>query len=1663
MDYGRTNTVEDSEEEEDAVFVKRLPLKSHALHAFDTSSSSESDDDPSAQLLKEYQAAIQRSSLESTTNAPVEPRTKFKKSSLIRESEKTAQLAHPKSRYEDHVPPLPICQERTVLRELLSEAAHQGKGQDYTEIDLDDFSMYLPENRHHSFELHALSDLASKVGHGSFLFDGILSTGDLRRYVQGVPFKICSIGNYGEDIHEVGDDIWIQSDINIKSNVYYRLKSPTSEYARYHEGFRWSADLAKHFVDYCQACAEELKTVSVFNFKSNFAQWLRKTHAGSAAFQVWYKKYNSEDFRHAVEANIFFLYKESVGVNVALRKQPIWSQLLEKDFIPLQKIKCSKTIVTPYVYECFKDARFGDLLQSVMPTSSVLEQCRLLGTNFDFMANVAARQTAVEMLAVNATRPGDDLSRTVEAASESSAAARERERRQKVSAIKVGDVLAVPKDGHGSIWKDEASRWKAVEKCWYIYVQHVHENNRGQRSFEGIWLYKPSDTFCAKMKYPYPNELFLSDNCTCKHERIFQEEVLDVVKVIWYSQPLESGEYLFVRQTYLENERFVSLQDIHKKCEHFQRSESSQVSENTRKYSIGQTVLAPPPDGKPKYGLEPYEVDSYVQKTSKTFVLLRRLFRRGEFAGQNCKANELVYSDKIFTMESKKIQSTCLVRFYSEADVLSRSIPTPYDRDGTGNAFYITTRLVEMDGSQELSPIHEKFPGSLLQGFDPLAPLDRKVLRGLDLYCGGGNLGRGLEEGGVLENKWAVDLGKQQIHTYWANLKDPSATKLYYGSVNDQLYQALNGNPNDSDLIPLPGDIDFISAGSPCQGFSMLNQFRNQGSGIRNQSLVASFAGYVDFYRPKYGLMENVLNMAQRGMGRDEDILAQLSCALVGLGYQVQLFLLDAWSCGSAQSRSRIFVSFAAPGYEPMKHPELSHAHPLNVKDRGLGKLANGETFSYRKIGPTPFAYRTAGNVVNDLPYIGDGRTNQCIPYPDHVIASMDSQARIESIPTSPRGMNLVKSWNEGKGVMTKEQVVNFPSFGKAGKPRLYWHNKSKAWGRIDPQGLFSIMTTSCHTACAFTGTLLHWDQHRTMTIMEGRRAQGFPDNELLLGSRCQKMRIVGNSVDRSVSLSLGLSLREAWLSCIPDEAQRARIPVPSAIRLSRPLDIKSAPRKQFHKMQKAGPRTVVPDSEESSDDKIPIDRPALGIVSVMPFRQSLGREMQAVPPPIRAPMGNTPTLAGRKIQAGSVSTPIRPLIIADMDIGRIAGGRKIDAAPIPVKTAVEIQVNQKSLKRPYNMVETRILPPEKNVKTPRFSASESGASSQFNITRPAASRKEGNTKAHPIINPSALHKKLQSILAQRVVEISDSSTDDDDDYDRDTECDSEGGDEVEGKQILASMFGFSGVPNLSQTLSKASIGRAKPPTTARPKNVSPIAIARPTKLQSNRQKDTTIQTSARPSKSFGLSKELSQAISTPSTDKAQDPTTSVPKPQMRVDPKVGKTQLLLALKRDAVAIFASKLEKFKAPAAPKPGQSKTVSTPSTGINKTLAMPKSVQVITGMQSPSMSQRGTAAQTMPSTKFSAALTPGQPFTISTPSTGRTKLPTVSKPKLQFHIDPKAARRTALPSVSQSDNATHTTSKGMTELSAALKPSPPRQHQREANTAAQKTSHRDSNSE
>ncbi len=75
----------------------------------------------------------------------------------------------------------------------------------------------------------------------------------------------------------------------------------------------------------------------------------------------------------------------------------------------------------------------------------------------------------------------------------------------------------------------------------------------------------------------------------------------------------------------------------------------------------------------------------------------------------------------------------------------------------------------------------------------------------------------------------AVDCFQEVIHTHEVNLEESSNTRLFYEFINDFLYQAME--EREGKLVAQAGEIDVVSADSPCQSFSTAT--RRKGSSQR--------------------------------------------------------------------------------------------------------------------------------------------------------------------------------------------------------------------------------------------------------------------------------------------------------------------------------------------------------------------------------------------------------------------------------------------------------------------------------------------------------------------------------------------------------------------------------------------------------------------------------------------------------------------------------------------------------------------------------------------------------------------------------------------------------------------------------------------------------------
>lgn len=973
-------------------------------------------------------------------------------------------LCYPASSYAGYRPPHAVSSERDAINALATIWNSKDRSSHEHNIwRLDHYSIYRNRTDYrHANELCALQNLKTESGVNDLLFDGFLSVDGEARFVQGISFEYLAIEGYGDESDTVS--ACIQTTLARKANVWYQLGIPAAQYLRYHDTFLWVSRFTKYVVDFLEDSAQPV-TLSLF--RRSFYPYLMRRYGASSALRSWLDLHTSNDFGQAFCANLGFTIKECYSINDQLLEHPIFGETDTKQLkaIPMEKTAYETTVVTPFVFELFRKMPFRGQMQ-VLPEVSI----------------VALRKQETRRIKLGLT-PLDCRPTLMPNLSSCK------------RTICKGDVV--------SVVADTSTQWRAsTGHLWFAYVQQVRLLKSGMQKLDVLWLYEPSDTTLGHGHYPYKNELFLSDNCSCGKDAIDAGLVQSVVPVQWYStNPNEFRNSFFVRQKFRTEPTLGAYDFVHLQRSDFNcgcNSIETEMDKAKQEFALGDTVLIYRLVAGSE-SLEPAILRSFNLRT----ITLQAFLRCGRDLGNKQAApNQLALNDEIFEIDPENVTRRCRVAAFAAPD----DIQAPYDRDGAGDLWYVIGPAAPTWNIAQ----HEITAES--------------KLRGMGIFCGSGSFDRGLEEGGGLEFKWGIDWAERALHSYRANTEEPEKLKLFLGSVNDYLARAIQGTKDSR--IATVGEVDLLAAGSPCPGFSVLQRDRNSVQSLRNCSLVASVCSYVDYYMPTYLVLENVIGMARNpSNAKDLNVFSQVLCCLVSMGYSVQQLLMDPGHYGSCQSRQRIFIIATAPGHKAPSPPPQTHTcSELETYARAIGYSSNGLPFGKRKHDICPFVSLTATEAFQDLPYIGESHVQTCIAAPDHRTCRHESsrkRALIQMVPRWPYGQGFIQAVAKGK--MSRNAIAAHA-----------WQNKnrasvnSKSWARIYPDRLIGCLTTNIKPHDSFLGRTLHYDQHRTMTVMEARRVQGLPDHEIILGTPSQQWTQIGNGVDRKVAFAIGLQIANA-------------------------------------------------------------------------------------------------------------------------------------------------------------------------------------------------------------------------------------------------------------------------------------------------------------------------------------------------------------------------------------------------------------------------------------------------------------------------------------------------------------------------------------------------------
>ncbi|CAE6197703.1 unnamed protein product [Arabidopsis arenosa] len=427
----------------------------------------------------------------------------------------------------------------------------------------------------------------------------------------------------------------------------------------------------------------------------------------------------------------------------------------------------------------------------------------------------------------------------------------------------------------------------------------------------------------------------------------------------------------------------------------------------------------------------------------------------------------------------------------------------------------------------------------------------------LDIFAGCGGLSYGLEKAGASDTKWAIEYEEPAGQAFKRNHPDATvfvdncnvilrAIMEKCGDVDDCISTteaaelAAKLDENQKSTLPLPGRVDFINGGPPCQGFSGMNRFSDRSWSKVQCEMILAFLSFADYFRPKYFLLENVKKIVSFNNGQT----FQLTLAsLLEMGYQVRFGLLEAGAYGISQPRKRAFIWAAAPNEVLPEWPE-----PMHVFNNPGFKISLSRGLHYAAVQNTkfgaPFRSITVRDTIGDLPPVENGESEINKKYEDVPVSWFQKEIRgnvtvlTDHICKKMNELNLIRCkkvpkrpgayWRDLPDENVKlsnglvEKLIPIAMSNKAKEPNRY----KGLYGRLDWQGNFPTSITDPQPM-GFVGMCFHPEHDRIITIRECARSQGFPDSYEFSGKKKDKHRQIGNAVPPPLAFALGRKLKE--------------------------------------------------------------------------------------------------------------------------------------------------------------------------------------------------------------------------------------------------------------------------------------------------------------------------------------------------------------------------------------------------------------------------------------------------------------------------------------------------------------------------------------------------------
>lgn len=376
----------------------------------------------------------------------------------------------------------------------------------------------------------------------------------------------------------------------------------------------------------------------------------------------------------------------------------------------------------------------------------------------------------------------------------------------------------------------------------------------------------------------------------------------------------------------------------------------------------------------------------------------------------------------------------------------------------------------------------------------------------MDLFCGTGGFSKGIEnagEKGEFSVVHGIDILPVATKTFQLNHPEAYTVCEDIRKVRRSQVSEKTGLKQD--------DVDVIIGGPPCQGFSSIRPFRSSHDDDPRNSLFEEFASYVNFFRPKVLVFENVVGLATYKHG---ETISRILDTFDSLGYDCDWRILNAANYGVPQKRERLILLGAQRGGK-IAFPNPTHyfrGSTIGCKDHSRMMIT---TATESSLLPAV----TVDQAIDDLPQIQSGEC--CTHYVDRPMTDYEIKRRA-GLPDDM--LTLHSATRHSKKMLN---IIKYAGDNISCIPEgLVTSGFSSSYSRL--RGDEPSMTITVNFVHPASNKCVHPHLNRALTPREGARIQSFDDDFQFAGTRTQIVKQIGNAVPPLLGKAIGRSVLDA-------------------------------------------------------------------------------------------------------------------------------------------------------------------------------------------------------------------------------------------------------------------------------------------------------------------------------------------------------------------------------------------------------------------------------------------------------------------------------------------------------------------------------------------------------